>query len=87
MTVTVVRQDKLDAKLSDPHFAKRWSASLSPGGVAQELGVTREAVYDLIKRGRLDAIRLTTRFGKLLALVIPIESVESFRATRYKRLA
>lgn len=85
MAVTVVRQHKLEAKLRDPAFAQLWSRSKSPGGVAGELDISRDAVYDLIKRGRLDAIRLVTLTGRLLALVVPNESVERYRATRYQR--
>jgi len=85
MTVTTIKQAKLDAKLSDPAFAKRFRDSRSPGPVAAELGITREGVYQLVKRGRLDAIRIVTDSGRLMAYVIPDASVERYRATRYQR--
>lgn len=85
MAVTVVKQSKLSAKLNDPAFAKLFQHSRSPGPVAAELGITREGVYKLLERGRLDAIRLVSDRGSLLALVIPDEAVERYRETRYKR--
>ena len=89
MSVTIVRQRELEAKLSDPAFAKLFQSSTSPGPVAADLGVTREAVYDLIRRGRLDAIRFVSdgRRGRLLAILIPSGSVARYKATRYQRAA
>lgn len=87
MAVTIVRQKDLEAKLSDPTFAELFRASSSPGAVSQELGVTREALYDLMRRGRLDAIRLVSdsRPRRLLAILIPAAAVRRYRETRYKR--
>lgn len=85
MAVTVVKQSKLDAKLRDLAFAKLWQHSSSPGPVGAELGITRDGVYQLLRRGRLDAIRLVSDRGSLLALVIPDESVKRYKANRYKR--
>ena len=87
MAVTIVRQRELDAKLRDPTFAKWFSSGTSPGAVAAELGTSRAAVYDLVRRGRLDAIRLVSdgRPAKLLALLITHESIGRFLATRYQR--
>jgi transposase len=89
VAVTIVRQRDLEAKLRDAAFAKLFSAASSPAAVASELGVTREAIYDLLRRGRLDAIRLVSDRGprKLLAVLIPAESVGRYRATRYQRAA
>jgi hypothetical protein len=87
VSTTVVRQSELPSKLRQPAFAKQFSASWSPGYVSSQLGITREGVYDLVKRGRLDAIRVVTdrKPHKLLAYVISEESVERFRETRYQR--
>ena len=89
MSVTIVRQRDLDAKLRDPAFAKLFSASSSVGAICGELGVTRHAVYDLVRRGRLDAIRLVSDRAprRLLAFLITAESVGRYRATRYQRMA
>lgn len=87
MSTTVIRQSQLDEQLRNRSFAKRFSASWSPSYVGAHLGIGRNAVYDLVKRGRLDAIRVVTDHTprKLLAFVITQESVEAFKATRYQR--
>lgn len=85
VAVTVVKQSKLDVKLRDPAFARLFQHSRSPGPVGADLGITRQGVYDLIKRGRLDAIRLVSDRGTLLALVIPDEAVDRYRECRYQR--
>lgn len=87
MSVTIVRQRDLDAKMKDPAFAKLVASSGSPSAVGGDLGITRHAVYDLIRRGRLDAIRLVSDRSprRLLALLITDESVRRYRETRYQR--
>jgi hypothetical protein len=87
--VTIVRQRELDAKLRDATFAKRFASGSSPGAIGAALGITRQAVYDLVRRGRLDAIRLVSDRTpqKLLAVLITSESVQRYRATRYERQA
>ena len=58
----------------------------SPGGVAAELGVSRQSVHKAIERGDLDAWRVE-RDGtrKLVAIIVKPESVERYRAIRELR--
>lgn len=87
MATTVVRQRDLEKKLRNPSFAKRFFAATSPGPVAAELGIGRHAVYQLLKRGRLDSIRLVSdrQPGRLVALLIPRDSVARYVEDRYQR--
>jgi len=89
VSTTVVRQSDLPAKLRDPVFAKQFTNSSSPGGIVRKLSCSRQAVHELVQRGRLDAIRLVTdrKPHKLLALLISDESIERYLATRYQRTA
>ena len=64
----------------------------SPGGVATEFGLTRQAVHAAIRRGDLDAWRVVDdATGKLRAIIITSESVTRYRTLRSmqasKRLA
>lgn len=52
----------------------------SPGSVAAELGISRQAVHQAVQRGALDAIIVNDARGKLQMFMIPRASVE-----RYKR--
>lgn len=55
----------------------------SPGGVASELGMTRQSVHAAIKRGDLDAYRvLDNDSRRLRAIIITQASVERFKALR-----
>jgi len=76
----------LELQLRDRAFAKQFRDSSSPGGIAEELGMTREGVYMLVRRGRLDAIRIVgdRKPHKLHAYLITRESVARYRATRYQ---
>ena len=87
MATIVVKQRDLAKKLQDSSFAKRFFAASSPGVVASELGISRHGVYQLLKRGRLDSIRLVSDrpAGRLLALLIPHDSVGRYQEDRYQR--
>lgn len=87
MATTVVKQRDLERRLRNPTFAKRFFAATSPGPVAAELGIGRHGVYQLLKRGRLDSIRLVSdrEPGRLLALLIPRDSVARYIEQRYQR--
>jgi len=54
----------------------------SPGHVAAELGITRQAVHQAIDRGDLDAVRIVGKDGRLRAIVISQESINAFAALR-----
>jgi len=58
----------------------------SPGGVASDLGISRQAVHDAIKRDRMSAWRLT-RDGKLVAILIPDHEVDYYRNTYLRKSA
>ena len=53
---------------------------LSPGGAASSLGVTRQTIYNLIKRGDLDRITILDDAGKTLAVLITTSSLIRYRA-------
>lgn len=59
---------------------------LSPGGAGGRLGLTRQGVYNAIKRGSLDLIRIGQPFGSRdLCLLVPFYSIESYLANRRGR--
>lgn len=52
----------------------------SPGGVANSLGISRQAVHQAIRRGSLDALIVVADDSEELRLfMIPSESVEAFK--------
>jgi len=54
----------------------------SPGPVASELGITRQAVYNAVKRGKLDMVRITPqRFNQVGIIFITKASVERYIQT------
>jgi predicted secreted protein len=58
----------------------------SPGGVAAELGISRQAVHKALKRGDLDGWRVVRDdTGELAAIVIHPESVRRYIALRKVR--
>lgn len=54
----------------------------SPGGVASQLGISRQAVHKAVHRGDLDAVLITGMAGQLKMFMIPQDSVEAFKAKR-----
>jgi hypothetical protein len=60
----------------------------SPGSVAAELGISRQAVHQAVHRGSLDAVIVVDDNSEELRLfMIPAESVEAFKARRDHRKA
>jgi len=58
----------------------------SPGGVAADLGITRQSVHGAISRGHLDGWRVEDdKTGQLVAIVISPESVARYQAARKLR--
>lgn len=53
----------------------------SPGGVARQLGCSRQFVHSLIRRGLLDAVALYEG-RELVAYMIPQPSVDAYLRTR-----
>lgn len=54
----------------------------SPGPVAAELGITRQAVYNAVKRGKLDMVRIKPpRFNDVGIIFITTASVERYIQT------
>lgn len=51
----------------------------SPGGAASELGITRQAVHEAIRRGSLDAVAVY-QGAKLLHYTIPHASLEAYKS-------
>lgn len=85
VAVTVVKASKLNVKLRDPAFAKLFQHSSSPGPAAVELGISRQGLHLAIQRGRLDAIRLESDRGDLMALVIPDEAVQRYKTQSQRK--
>lgn len=54
----------------------------SPGTVAADLEVSRQAVHQAVHRGDLDAVIVHDAHGKLLMFMITPASVERFRQKR-----
>jgi len=59
----------------------KWAKfNISPGGAANVLGVSRQAVNNAINRGRLDAVRIGG--GGTRAVLVDSEGVEAMRLLR-----
>lgn len=77
----VEQRDAAEAALADLDAVVRRQAEagpadlLSPAEVARRLGVSRNSVYDLIKRGDLPARKLGRR------VVVPLVAVEALQRT------
>ena len=56
---------------------------LSPGGAAEELGVSRQMVHKAWKKGHMDRLDITDDAGKLLATIVPWESI--YRYQEYQK--
>lgn len=76
-----------EAVESDPKIAKRFQDSHSPGPVAARLGITRQSLHELLRRGRIEACRLVHKDGSLAAVVIFDDSVRRYERERAARLA
>lgn len=57
----------------------------SPGTVAAELDISRQAVHQAVHRGDLDAVIVNDSRGKLQMFMIPRGSVERFKKLRAER--
>ena len=58
----------------------------SPGGVADELGVSRQAIHNAVHRGQLDAVLVVDdRTEELRLFMIPEPSLEAYKARREQR--
>ena len=55
---------------------------ISPGPVAAELGISRQALHKAIRANRLNAIRIVDSRGRCTAVMIPGAEVERFRESR-----
>ena len=55
---------------------------LSPGGVASQLEISRQAVHQAVHRGDLDAIIVNDGNGKLRMFMITASSIERFKQKR-----
>lgn len=60
----------------------------SPGGVAAELGISRQSVHKAIERDELDAWRVVRdKSDSLVAIVIKPDSLDRYKAARKLRQA
>jgi len=74
------------AALDKPSWGKL--NGTSPGTVAAELGISRQAVHQAVHRGDLDAVIVVDDGSEELRLfMIPQDSIEAFRVKRETRRA
>jgi len=74
------------AAIDKPSWGKLNGAS--PGGLAAELGISRQAVHQAVQRGLLDALIVVDDNSEELRLfMIPEHSVEAYKARRAARKA
>ena len=60
----------------------------SPGGLAAQLGISRQAVHQAVRRGLLDAVIVVDDQSEELRLfMIPQASAEAYKARRAARKA
>lgn len=57
----------------------------SPGHVASVLGITRQAIYNAVKRGELDEVRVSDSTRSAPFIIITDESVERYKSRPVKR--
>lgn len=70
--------DEFHRKLhSAPPAERDLFLGLSPGGAAARLGVSRNAIYQAVKRGTLKGFALT-QDGKMVARIIPDRSLTEY---------
>jgi len=70
---------------SDRHRAEL--LGWSPGGAAEQLGISRQAVHKAIQRGDLDAVIINGDDGKLRVFMIPDASLKAFAERRAQKNA
>ncbi len=84
MQKTITLKDwlrKTRRETDDPSASKVQGPS--PGGVAVELGITRQSVHQAIDRGDLDAWRVVDdSTGKLRAIIITAASLKRYKDLR-----
>lgn len=80
--MTLERWQKATAAAMDKPAELERLNGTSPGGVAAELGISRQAVHELMQRGRLDAVYVIDKRGKLLMILIPPSAVAEYLRTR-----
>jgi len=78
LKLTLTQWDELVEK-GDPLVEK--IKGPSPGGAASELGVTRQRIHDLIRRGKLDATAVY-KGRKLLFYMVSDQSIERQKKAR-----
>lgn len=57
----------------------------SPGGAAEELGISRQAIMQAISHGRLDAVRVPLPRGPGCFWIITPAALQAFSEARNKR--
>lgn len=58
---------------------------VSPGPVAEQLGISRQALHKAIRANRLNAIRIKDRKGRTTAVLIPGAEVRRFERARLQK--
>lgn len=76
-----IRLTDVDELLEHPTDS-RFLRGVSPGYVCAKFGVTRTHVHRLCKDGKLDALRLVSHDGELLAILITRQSVDAYERWR-----
>jgi len=63
-------------------LGQTYGPTLSPGGVAAYLGLSRQTIHNAIRSGMLDEIRIVRGDGELVAVLVPFSSVQRYKALR-----
>jgi predicted DNA-binding protein YlxM (UPF0122 family) len=66
----------------DTALGRRISRAVSPGGVASDASVSRQAIHQAIQRGTLEAFRIEDHRGNLCAILIPDDAIKAYFARR-----
>lgn len=72
--------DKADEQIV--WLADTYGPTLSPGGVAAYLGLSRQTVHHAMRADLLDAVRVVHADGELVAVLIPFASIQRYKALR-----
>lgn len=58
---------------------------VSPGGAANMLGISRQAIHNAIHRDTLDATKVVTETGKLISINITLSELDRYRRQHLRK--
>ena len=74
---TMTKREFAKAMLDDT-FRERFTRSWSPGPVADQLGISRQRVHELMQLGKLETLRVVNEDGSLAWINIYEDSVKAY---------